>query len=293
MIPKEIYKKVRKIEIYTKRLVSEIFSGGYKSAFKGKGMEFSEVREYIPGDDVRSIDWNVTARTGAPHVKKFEEERELSIIFLLDISGSTYFGTRTMLKKELAAEFVALLSFSAMKNNDNAGIIFFTDRIEKYIPASKGRSHILRLIREALFFKTSHKQTDLVKSLHYLNSVVKKRAIVFLISDFQTSHDFEHVLKLTNKRHDLVGVKVIDPAEYRIPQKRFFRFTDPESGKTKIIFTGFKKIRETFRQKRLEKDNKLRETFKSNGVDLIELSTQTDLVKPVLEFFEERKRRFH
>ena len=293
MIPKEILKKVRRIEIQTNKRMTEVFSGGYKSIFKGRGMEFSEVREYLPGDDIRNIDWNVTARTGAAFIKKFEEERELTIIFLLDMSGSTKFGSETRLKSELAAEFVALLSFSAIRNNDNVGIIFFTDKIEKYIPAARSRSHILRIIRETLFFSPEGTGTDIHEGLHYLNTVIKKRAIIFLISDFITKYNHEHVMKLTNKRHDLISVLITDPAEFEFKGHGFYRLFDPETGKNKIIFSGFKKSRELFKRKRLEELQMLEDNFKAIGTDYIKLSTEVDIVKPIMQFFEKRKRRQH
>ncbi|HDS09090.1 MAG TPA: DUF58 domain-containing protein [Firmicutes bacterium] len=293
MIPKEILKKVRRIEIQTSKLVTEVFSGGYKSIFKGRGMEFSEVRQYLIGDDIRSIDWNVTARMGQPFIKKFEEERELTIVFLLDMSGSTNFGSREKLKSELAAEFLALISFSAIRNNDNIGCLFFTDCVEKYIPPARGKSHTLRIVREALYFKPKGRGTDLYTSLHFINSILKKRAVIFLISDFITKYNHEKVMKLTNKRHDLINVIISDPAEFELKSFGFFRLLDPETGINKIVFSGTKKSKEEFRQKRMMHMEMLKDNFKSIGVDFIELSTETDFIKPVMKFFEKRKRRMH
>jgi len=231
MLTSEILKTIRRIEITTGRLVTEVFAGQYESVFKGRGMEFSEVREYQPGDDVRLIDWNVTARFGHPYIKKFVEERELTVMLLVDRSASGMFGTARRMKAEIAAEVCAVLAFSAMKNNDKVGLILFTDSIEKYIPPKKGRTHALRIIREALYGKPRGTGTDISAALKYLNDVVKKKCIVFVISDF-IDRDYEKMLRITNKRHDMIAVEIADPGESRMPPAGLVSLQDAETGKT-------------------------------------------------------------
>ncbi|HYW68387.1 MAG TPA: DUF58 domain-containing protein, partial [bacterium] len=229
MIPQEILKKIRRIEIRTRRLVADVFSGEYQSVFKGRGMEFTEVREYLPGDDIRSIDWNVTARTGTPYIKKFEEERELTIMFVVDASGSGAFGSVSRFKAELAAELCAVLAFSATRNNDRVGLVMFSDRIEKVVPPQKGRRHVLRVVRELLYSTPEGTGTDIPMALDYLANVVRRHAVVFLVSDFQTS-GYDRALAVANRRYDLIAVDVSDPREQELPRVGLVELEDAETG---------------------------------------------------------------
>ncbi len=237
MITKEILKQVRQIEIRTKGLVNQVFSGEYHSVFKGRGMEFSEVREYQFGDDIRNIDWNVTARFGHPFIKVFEEERELTVILMVDLSGSLNFGSADKTKQEVAAELSAILAFSALKNNDKVGLILFTDKIEKFVPPRKGNKHVLRIIRDVLSFEPEGKSTNLKGALEYMNNAIKKRSIVFLLSDFMDS-DFEKILRVVGKRHDLIGIVLNDKREEEIPKVGVIRFTDAETGQERWVDTS-------------------------------------------------------
>ena len=245
MIPKEILKKVKRIEISTRGLVNEVFSGEYHSVFKGRGMEFAEVREYQIGDDIRNIDWNVFARSGSPYVKVFDEERELTVMLMVDVSASGSFGTTSQLKGEVAAELCAVLAFSAIKNNDKVGLMIFSDKIEKFIPPRKGKQHVLRVIREILYFKPEDAKTDLNIALEYLNRVVKRRSIAFIISDFLTEN-YEKALQVANKKHDIIAIDIIDPREVELPNVGFLELEDAETGETVLIDTGSTEIRETF-----------------------------------------------
>lgn len=286
----ELLKKVRKIEIKTRGLSAHIFSGEYHSAFKGRGMAFSEVREYMHGDDIRSIDWNVTARFGHPFVKVFEEERELTVILLVDMSASGEFGTKQQFKKDLITELCAVLSFSAIQNNDKIGIIFFTDRIEKFIPPKKGKSHILRIIRELIEFTPEGRGTDLAPALKYLTNAIKKRSICFLISDFQ-SPDYEDALKLANKKHDVVALRVQDPGENTLPNIGLVRMMDPETGQWQLIDTAVKEVRDQFDRNRNDFNKKLEALFARSGVDAAILHTNQSYVKPLMQLFKNRGRR--
>ncbi|MEY4595496.1 MAG: hypothetical protein RIQ47_1906 [Bacteroidota bacterium] len=286
----ELLKKVRKIEIKTRGLSAHIFSGEYHSAFKGRGMAFSEVREYMHGDDIRSIDWNVTARFGHPFVKVFEEERELTVILLVDMSASGEFGTKQQFKKDLITELCAVLSFSAIQNNDKIGIIFFTDRIEKFIPPKKGKSHILRIIRELIEFTPEGRGTDLAPALKYLTNAIKKRSICFLISDFQ-SPDYEDALKLANKKHDVVALRVQDPGENTLPNIGLVRMMDPETGQWQLIDTAVKEVRDQFDRNRYDFNKKLEALFARSGVDAAILHTNQSYVKPLMQLFKNRGRR--
>ncbi len=291
MVPQEIFKKVKKIEIITRRLVQDVFAGEYHSIFKGQGMEFSEVREYTIGDDIRMIDWNVTARMGTPYVKKFIEERELTVMLLLDMSASSRFGTRNQLKSEIAAEISALLAFSAIKNNDKVGMIIFTDKIEKYIPPKKGRSHILRLIREILYFKPEHNRTNLNVALDYLNKVTKRRSIVFLISDF-VSPDFTKTISITNKKHDLIAITLTDPREKEMPAAGYIFLEDAETGEEIIVESTNPIFQKSFK-KLTEKEFLSREKFfQSISLDEIEITTGQSYVKPLIAFFRMREKRY-
>ena len=285
-----LLKKVRKIEIKTKGLSNHIFAGEYQTAFKGKGMAFSEVREYQPGDDVRSIDWNVTARYNAPFVKVFEEEREMTVILLIDVSASGNFGTQEQFKRELATEISAILAFSAIKNNDKVGVIFFTDKVEQFIPPKKGKSHILRIIREVLAFQPTEKGTNIAVALEYFNSVIKKRSICFILSDF-ISKEFERPLKIASKKHDLVALRIHDTREDTLPNVGLVPMQDAETEKIIFIDTTSKKIRDNFAKNRLQETEKLRKLLPTSGVDLIDITTGTDYIKPLINFFKTRGSR--
>jgi len=285
-----LLKKVRKIEIKTKGLSNHIFAGEYHTAFKGKGMAFSEVRKYQPGDDIRSIDWNVTARYNTPFVKIFEEEREMTVMMLIDVSASGNFGTREQFKRELATEIAAILAFSAIKNNDKVGVIFFTDKVEQFIPPKKGKSHILRIIREVLAFQPNSKKTNISAALEYFNSVIKKRSICFILSDF-ISPAFDKPLKIASKRHDLVGLRIHDKREDSLPNIGLVPMQDTETGKIIFVDTSNKKVRTDFAKNRLKKIEALKKLFPASGVDLIDITTGTDYVKPLINFFKTRGRR--
>jgi len=290
MIPKEVLRKVRRIEIRTKRLVNDLFSGEYHSTFKGQGMEFEEVRQYVPGDDVRLIDWNVTARTGFPHVKKFREERELSIVLLVDASSSGYFGTRDRFKSETAAELCAVLAFSAIKNSDKVGLIIFTDKIEKYIPPAKGRQHVLRLIREVLYFKPEGIQTDISGALEYFSRVIKRKSVVFLISDF-LSEDFYKPLQIANNKHDVIAVKISDPRESSFDNVGLIELEDAETGEVILVDTGSRAFRREFAAKADEDNSMLKKGFQLINLDFINIRTDQEYTKPLIEFFRMRERR--
>jgi uncharacterized protein (DUF58 family) len=290
MIPKEILKKVKRIEISTRGLVNEVFSGEYHSVFKGRGMEFAEVREYQIGDDIRNIDWNVSARSGSPYVKVFDEERELTVMLMVDVSASGSFGTASQLKGEVAAELCAVLAFSAIKNNDKVGLMIFSDKIEKFIPPRKGKQHVLRVIREILFFKPEDAKTDLNIALEYLNRVVKRRSIVFIISDFLTEN-YEKALQVANKKHDIISIDIIDPREVELPNVGFLELEDAETGETVLIDTGSSEIRQSFFSESQEKRDKREKFFKSIGVDNINILTDRSYVEPITRFFKMRAKR--
>lgn len=282
-----LLQKVRAIEIKTRGLSAHIFSGEYHSAFKGRGMAFSEVREYTPGDDIRSIDWNVTARFGHPYVKVFEEERELTVILLVDVSASGDFGTKQQFKRQLVTELCAVLAFSAIQNNDKTGVIFFSDRIEKFIPPKKGKTHILRIIRELIEFKPVNRKTDLAVALQYLTNAIKKRSICFLISDFY-AENFERELKLANKKHDLVALEIIDPREEVLPDIGLVRFEDAETGTAQWIDTGDPAVREAFRKNMQVRSRRNADLFARSGVDTVRLSTDRSYVQPLMQLFKKR-----
>lgn len=290
MIPKKILQKVKHIEIRTKGLVNDLFGGEYHSAFKGQGMTFSEVREYYPGDDIRMIDWNVTARNNAPYVKIFEEERELTVYILVDISSSGSFGTINQLKSEMAAEIAAVLGFSAIKNQDKVGLILFSSEVEKFIVPQKNKSHILRLIREVLFYKSQKKGTSIQSALDYLMNVSKRKSVVFLISDFLDSKYWKS-LKLVNKKHDLIGIRISDPAEKSIPNIGLFKGYDPESGDEFWIDTSSNKERKLLRKSISEKWDDFDKKCKKNKFSLLTVSTNQDYVEPIMNFFHRRERR--
>jgi uncharacterized protein (DUF58 family) len=285
-----LLKKVRKIEIKTKGLSNHIFAGEYHTAFKGKGMAFSEVREYQPGDDIRSIDWNVTARYNSPFVKVFEEEREMTVMLLIDVSASGNFGTQEQFKRELATELAAILAFSAINNNDKVGVIFFTDKVEQFIPPKKGKSHILRIIREVLAFEPTGKGTDIAGALEYFLAVIKKRSICFILSDFMNK-EFDRPLKIASKKHDLVALRIHDIREDTLPNVGLVPMQDAETEKMLFVDTSSKKVRDNFAKNRAQATAKLRKLFPASGVDLIDITTGTDYVKPLINFFKTRGKR--
>ena len=283
----EILKKVRKIEIKTKGLSKHIFSGEYHSAFKGKGMSFSEVRDYQYGDDVRNIDWNVTARTGNTSVKVFEEERELTVMFLVDLSKSSFFGTGNQFKSEIMAEISAVLAFSAMNNNDKVGAIFFSDKIEKFLPPKKGKKYILRIIRELIYLKPESTGTDISVALEYLNNVQKKRSIVFLLSDFMTT-DYENALSIAARKHDIVGMHLYDKIEKELPSVGILQARDSETGNLVQIDTSSAKVRAKFSEWFDKNFTYFKTNFSKNGLDFISLTTEEDYVMAMLKFFKKR-----
>jgi len=291
MIPKELAKKIRQIQIYTSRAVNASFAGQYESVFKGRGMQFDEVREYMPGDDIRTIDWNVTARTGRPYIKRFVEEREMTVLFAVDLSASGRFGTLDKTKNQLAAEFCAVLAFAAAKNNDKVGLLIFTDQIELFIPPKKGSRHILRLIRELLYFQTTQKKTNIPLALDYLGRITRKRATVFLVSDFIQT-DFKKPLTLLNKRHDCIAVSVSDPAEVALPKVGIIEFADAETGETIIIDTSSRAFRKRFESKSAERFGQLKKELGSINVDCISISTGKPYINDLIQFFHLRHRRY-
>ena len=283
----ELLKKVRKIEIKTRGLSKQVFSGEYHSAFKGRGMAFSEVRNYIPGDEIRTIDWNVTARFNEPFVKVFEEERELTVMLLIDISGSKSFGTDHVSKREFIAEIGAVLAFSATQNNDKIGAILFSDKIELYIPPKKGRKHILRIIRELIEFKPSSTKTNISEVLQNFNNLIKKRSIAFLISDF-INKDYEDALKITSKKHDLIALRVVDQRERNLTDVGLSLFKDNETGKEIWINTSNKRVREQYYQNALAIEHNTSQIFKRAKVDNANLNIQTGYIKPLMNLFKKR-----
>ncbi len=290
MIPAELIKKIKQIQIYTSRMVDASFAGQYESVFKGRGMQFDEVREYSPGDDIRTIDWNVTARTGKAYIKRFVEEREMTVIFAVDLSASGDFGTVEKAKNELAAEFCAVMAFAAAKNNDKIGLLIFSDRIELYIPPKKGMSHMLRLIRELLYFKMPKRKTNINEALDYLAKVIRKKATVFLVSDFIETN-FKKSLSLLNKRHDVIAVSVRDPAEIALPNIGLIEFTDAETGELILVDTSSKKFRDQYSGSALRQFDELKSTFRSINVDSINISTGKPYIQDLVRFFHLRHRR--
>ena len=289
---KEILKKVRQIEIRTKNIVNDFFGGDYHSNFKGRGMTFSEVREYVPGDDVRSIDWNVTARTGKPHIKIFEEERELSVLILIDVSSSGVFGSKKDLKINLGIEIAAMLSFSAIKNNDKVGLALFSDKVEKYIPPKKGKKHVLRLITDIMNhdFDNSNKRTSIKNAIDFANKISKRKSVIFLISDF-IDDNFWNELKFLNFKHDLVGLQIYDSYEKNFPNIGLINIHDSETGKSTWIDTTSKKNREKFEKNSNEKLNNFSKKCKNIGFDLLQISTDDDYIKFLMQFFRSRAKR--
>jgi len=290
MIPEDLFRKIQGFHFRTRRQANELFAGGYESAFRGRGMEFAEVREYQVGDDIRAIDWNVSARFGHPYVKVFHEERELTVMLLLDISGSQAFGTRSKFKRDLLAEVAGMLAFLAVRTNDKVGAILCSRGAEKYIPPKKGAAHVWRLIKEVFTYQPQNLRTDLDASFSYLNRVVKRHAIVFLISDCQDV-GFERSLRLTAKKHELSVIRISDPAEDDLPNLGLVTLRDPETGEVALLNTGSKDLRERWRRHRKAQAATLSEILKKAGVDLVDLSTSGPVVEPLLRLFEGRKRR--
>jgi uncharacterized protein (DUF58 family) len=287
MDPSEILKKVRKIEIKTKGLSKHIFSGEYHSAFKGRGMSFSEVRDYHYGDDIRNIDWNVTARTGDTHIKVFEEDRELTVMLMIDISRSSFFGSVNQFKSELIAELSAVIAFSAITNNDKVGAVLFSDQVEKYIPPKKGKKHILRIIREIIFFEPLSNGTDLEKALIYLNNIQKKKAIVFVLSDFMTQ-GYEPALSVASRRHDIIGMHIYDRMEKDIPNLGLIEAIDAETNEEVVIDTSSASVRKKLQQWFSDNFDYYNETFNRYRSDHLSINTQDDYVKLLLQFFKKR-----
>ncbi|NOX96744.1 MAG: DUF58 domain-containing protein [Nitrospirae bacterium] len=290
MIPRELVKKIRRIRISTNHAVNDVLAGEYQSVFKGQGMEFEEVREYLPGDEIRTIDWNVTARFGHPYVKRFVEERELTVMLLVDLSSSGRFGSVDQLKNEVAAELCALLAFSAIKNNDKVGLIIFTDRIEKFLPPQKGSEYVLRVIRELLYFKPTASKTDIGQALAYLGRVTTKRTVAFLVSDFLNS-GFEKPLRVVSKRHDLIAVTITDPREISLPDVGIIELEDAETGETILFDTRGKTQRKEYEKYSLERARELEKLLRSADVDQIHIRTDRSYIRPLVRFFRLRERR--
>jgi len=284
----ELLKKVRKIEIKTRGLSSQVFSGEYHSAFKGRGMAFSEVRDYTPGDDVRTIDWNVTARFNSPFIKVFEEERELSVVLLVDVSASGAFGTHSQVKQDLITELCAVVAFSAAQNNDKIGVIFFSDKIEKFIPPKKGKSHVLRIIRELIEFKPENKKTNIEIALKYMNNVIKKRSIVFVLSDFYAETNYRDALKIANKKHDVVALRVVDKAEQELPAIGLIKLKDNETGKIMWVDSSDKSFRKQFAVNHLKFEDELKDIFNRSGIDATKIFTHESYIKPLMNLFKNR-----
>ena len=291
MLPKEILQTVKRIEIRTNRLVNEALGGEYHSVFKGRGMEFDEVREYQYGDDIRTIDWNVSARLGHFYVKRYIEERELTVMLLVDLSGSKDFGTVRRFKNELAAELAALLAFSAIKNNDRVGALIFTDMVEKYIPPNKGRKHVLRVVRELLAYEPIHRKTSIETAVRYLNNVLSKKCVVFLISDF-FDQDYEKALRVANQRHDLIALSINDPRDRELPEVGIVQFLDPETGEVLWIDTSLKQVREQYRQLTQAFTETRNKIFRRNRIEFVDLFTHRPYDVPLVKFFRERAKRF-
>ncbi|TSA20168.1 DUF58 domain-containing protein [bacterium] len=291
METKELLKKVRQLEIRTRGLVNQVFSGEYHSVFKGRGMSFSEVREYQIGDDVRTIDWNVTARFDHPFIKIFEEERELTVMLLVDVSGSQFFGSQGQMKRDIAVEISAILAFSAMKNNDKVGALLFSDQIEKFIPPRKGQSHALRIVRELISFEPKHSATSIKGALDYLNHVLKKRSIVFVISDFM-DNAYETSLRIAGKRHDLIGIRLLDPRERELPRVGLVTFRDAETGAQRWVDTGDLKVAAAYLAYRRSVEESRKATFIKAKLDSIDIRLDKPYMKPLVDFFRLRERRW-
>lgn len=293
MIPSEILRKVRQIEIRARGTVNSVLSGAYSSSFRGRGMEFAEVREYVPGDEIRAIDWNVTARQGHPFVKKFTEERELTVLLAVDASASGDFGTQSEMKGELMATLSALLAFSAIQNNDRVGLLIFTSTVERFIPPQKGRKHVLRVIRELLYHKPRERGTDIANAIAHANRLLSHRAVVFLVSDF-AAPDFEKPLRLLQRRHDAVAIKVTDPRERELPDAGFLELEDPETGEVALVDTGSRTFREAFAARQREEVRRLEALFRRTGTDAVDILIGRDYdetVRPLIHYFRKRAQK--
>ena len=290
MIPAEILKKVRLIEIKTRHIVNNIFGGEYHSAFKGMGMEFAEVREYYPGDDIRAIDWNVTARTGKPFIKKYDEERELTVMLIVDVSASCFFGTGDSLKSDIMIELASILSFSAIKNNDKVGLLLFSDKIEEFIPPKKGKSHVLRVIREMIYHKAKDRKTDISIALEHIQKVLKRKSIIFLLSDFWDD-SYQQTMKLINKKHDLINIQILDKAEIAIPKLGMVKFHDAETQKSGWIDTNNKQVQNISTKYIQNKNKVIKEFCKINKIDFISIDTAEGYLNPLVQFFSTRMHR--
>jgi uncharacterized protein (DUF58 family) len=290
MLPHEVIRQIRRLQLKARRAVEDLLGGEYHSVFKGTGIAFEEVREYLPGDDVRAIDWNVTARMGHPFIKRFVEERELTVVLAVDCSGSNQFGTGLQQKREVAAELGAVLAFSAISNNDKVGLLQFTDRAEHFLPPAKGTRHVLRLIRDILFFQPARRGTSLREGLDYLNRVLRRRAIVFLLSDF-LDHDFERSLKRAGRRHDLIAVRITDPREEELPAVGLLELEDAETGQRLLVDTSSRQVREAFAEHARQRRQALRQLMRSAQVDFIEVGTDGGHLDELIRFFQMRERR--
>lgn len=290
MLPRDIIKKIRQIEISTRRAVNDVLGGQYHSVFKGRGMEFSEVREYQPGDDIRTIDWNVTARTGHPFIKKFTEERELTVMLLVDVSGSEIFGSVRQLKNELAAEVAAVLAFSAIRNNDKVGLIMFSDDIELFVPPKKGKTHVLRVIREILYFTPKGRRTDIPAALRFLEQITAHHSVTFLLSDF-IADDYQKMLRVANQRHDMVAVAITDPREIEMPPIGIVELEDAETGSRILLDTSHEPTRRNFWETAVRRQRERAQMLRNCGVDLVELRTDEPYLKPLIKFFRMREAR--
>ena len=290
MIPKEILEKVRRIELSTRGLVTEVLAGEYHSVFKGRGMEFAEVKEYAYGDDIRNIDWNVTARLGHPYVKKFDEERELTVILAVDVSGSGEFGSNQLLKREIAAELCAIIAFAAIRNNDKVGLVMFTDQVEKYLPPRKGKKHVLRVIRELLYFKPQNKGTNLSEAIGFTSRMAKRRATVFLVSDFM-DENYETQLRILRRKHDVIAAQIVDPLEALDIDAGWLELEDSESGDLIALNTSSKRFKTLYISNFKREQSAIREKFLSMGIDSIEINTNENYINPLVQFFKMRNQR--
>ncbi|MGI8906612.1 MAG: DUF58 domain-containing protein [Candidatus Sumerlaeaceae bacterium] len=292
MIPKELFGRVRQIEIVTNRLVDEVMAGSYHSTFKGRGMEFDEVREYAAGDDVRSIDWNVTARAGAPYIKRYVEERELTVMLMVDLSASTDFGSGESTKGELAAEICSLLAFSAIKNNDRVGLMIFTDRVEKFIPPKKGKNHVLRVIREVLAYQPEHRGTDIPAAIEHLMRLLKRKSVVFLLSDLIGAEELRRPLSVLNRTHDLIAIKIRDPREAELPAMGFAPFEDPETGEIVFVDTFNPRVRRAYVEAAQRSHAAVQQLLRQLKVDVAEIYTDKSYLEPIVHLFRRRAHRY-
>lgn len=290
MLPKEVLRKIRHIEIRTTRLVNDLFGGEYESVFKGQGIEFADVREYVPGDDIRSIDWNVTARSQHTYVKKFVEEREMTVLFVVDMSGSQYFGSGERLKAEVAAEITALLAYAAVQNKDKTGLVIATDEVEKYVPVKKGKTHVLRVVREILFYKPRRKGTRLAAAMEYLNQIQKRNAVIFIISDFQ-DQGYEKQLKILSRKHDVVAIHLRDRREMEMPAAGLVEFQDQETGAVTLIDTSSPGFRKQFEAAAKIEHDRFEKLLKTLRIDKVEIAAEGSYIEPLMRFFKIREKR--